>query len=104
MLSCEIKRGALFYGEIRRREEVIFTTELRDRVQDHLAEMHDYFKRGHTPRVKPFKGCNACSLAEYCLPKMLKQKRVGDYLDRSMEEAIRESDRIGSTKEGRGDE
>ena len=78
--------------------------KLRNRVRDHLAEMHDYLKRGHTPRVKPFKGCNACSLAEYCLPKMLKQKRVGDYFDRSMEEAIRESDRFGLTEEWRGDE
>ena len=104
MLSCEIKRGALFYGETRRREEVIFTAELRDRVRGYLAEMHDCFKRGHTPRVKPFKGCNACSLAEYCLPKMLKQKRVSDYLDKSMEEAMRRGDRIGSTEEGSGDE
>ncbi len=104
MLSCEIKCGALFYGETRRREEVIFTAELRSRVRECLSEMHDYLKRGRTPRVKPFKGCNACSMAEYCLPGMLRKRRVGDYLDRFMEEAIREGEDAGSIKEGRGDE
>jgi CRISPR-associated exonuclease Cas4 len=31
-------------------------------------EMHNYFSRGYTPRVKPFKGCRSCSLADICLP------------------------------------
>jgi CRISPR-associated exonuclease Cas4 len=31
-------------------------------------EMHNYFSRGYTPKVKPSKACRSCSLAEVCLP------------------------------------
>lgn len=101
MLSCKIERGALFYGETRRREEVIFSSELRNTVRGYLEEMHNYFKRGYTPRVKPFKGCNACSMAEFCLPKMLKQKSVSTYLNRSIEEATVKNNSIKTATEGR---
>ena len=88
MLSCDIANGALFYGEIRRREEVVFTHALRQKVRGCLEEMHDYFQRGYTPRVKPFKGCSACSLSELCVPKMLRQKRVEDYVNEALSESL----------------
>ena len=31
-------------------------------------EMHGYFERGYTPRVKPSKACRSCSLKDICLP------------------------------------
>ena len=86
MLCCEIPKGALYYGEPRRRTEVTFTPELRQEVKSLLAEMHALYQRGHTPKVKPTKGCNACSLKELCLPKLMKGKNVFDYLRRGMEE------------------
>ena len=51
MLCCQISDGALFYGEPRRRTPVEFTDELRQRVRDSLAEMHDYLRRGCTPKA-----------------------------------------------------
>ena len=88
MLCCEVPCGALYYGEPRRRAEVIFTPELRQEVTSLLAEMHDLYRRGHTPKVKPTKACNACSLKELCLPKLMKNKSVSDYLRRGMEEKL----------------
>lgn len=87
MLCCDIPEGAIFYGEIRRREVVALDKELRSQVRDLLAQMHDFYRRGHTPQVKPTKGCNACSLKELCLPKLVKKRGVMDYLRKSMEEA-----------------
>lgn len=86
MLCCTIPDGALYYGEIRRRVSVSFTPELRSQVESCLMEMHQFHQRGYTPKVKPHKGCNACSLKEVCLPKMLRSKSVSDYLDDRMEE------------------
>lgn len=86
MLCCQISDGALFYGEPRRRTPVAFTDELRQRVRDSLAEMHDYLRRGCTPKVKPQKGCSACSLKELCLPELMKAKPVSGYLKGAMEE------------------
>ena len=88
MLCCDIPEGALFYGETRRREVVFFTDDLRARVRDDLAEMHELYRRGHTPKVKPSKSCNACSLKELCLPKLVKTRSVASYLAAAMEERL----------------
>lgn len=68
MLSTHIPRGFLYYGETRHRVEIEFTAELRTLVQEMSAEMHNYFSRGYTPKVKTHKGCRSCSLADVCLP------------------------------------
>jgi CRISPR-associated exonuclease Cas4 len=73
MLSAPIPLGFLFYGETRRRVEVNLTEELRQLVQRMAAEMHAYFRRGYTPRVKPSRACRSCSLADICLPALLDQ-------------------------------
>lgn len=75
MLSLSIPRGYLYYGETRHRVEIEFTAELRTLVKDMADEMHNYFSRGYTPRVKPFKGCRSCSLADICLP-VLQEKVI----------------------------
>ena len=87
MLCCEIPRGALYYGEPRRRTEVDFTPELRREVTALLSEMHDLYRRGHTPKVKPTKACSACSLESLCLPKLMRGKSVSSYLRGAMEGA-----------------
>ena len=86
MLCCDIPEGALYYGEIRRREKVVFTEELRQEVKAALEEMHQLYQRGHTPKVRPSKSCNACSLKELCLPKLAKKKSAAKYLRERLEE------------------
>lgn len=67
MLCCPIPQGALFYGQPRRRLPVEFTEVLRQQVEDMVSEMHQDYRRGYTPKVKPSKACNACSLKELCI-------------------------------------
>lgn len=86
MLCCDIPEAALFYGETRRRETVTLDEPLRSQVRMMLDEMHDLYRRSHTPKVKPTKGCNACSLKELCLPKLARMRSVADYLRRNMED------------------
>lgn len=86
MLCCEIAQGALYYGELRHRQRVDFTQELRQSVRDCLREMHELYRRGHTPKVKPTKSCNACSLKELCLPQLLRSRPVSAYLHEHLEE------------------
>ena len=86
MLCCTIDEGALFYGEVRRRTSVSFTDNLRCHVQAMLEEMHQLDQRGYTPKVKPSKSCNACSLKELCLPALMRGKDAGSYLRQAMEE------------------
>lgn len=86
MLCCDIPAGALFYGKVRRRQVVEFTPALRELVVNTAHEMHELYDRGSTPKVKPRKGCNACSLKELCLPKLLKNPSVSGYLNRALQE------------------
>lgn len=62
MFSTTIEEGALFYGETRRREVVEITNELRNKVRNIFEEMHQYYKKGYTPKVKTGKMCTSCSL------------------------------------------
>lgn len=86
MLCCHIPEGALFYGKTRRRQPVELSAELREQVCAAAEEMHQLYQRGYTPKVKPSKGCNACSLKELCLPVLCKGKSVKAYLTAAMEE------------------
>ena len=81
LFSAKIEEGALFYRETRRRETVLFTEELRQRVREMFEEMHQLYARGYTPGVKWSKSCSACSLQEICMPKLGKSRSVSGYID-----------------------
>jgi CRISPR-associated exonuclease Cas4 len=87
MLSMAIPLGYLYYGETRHRVAVELSAELRNLVKAMAEEMHAYFQRGYTPRVRPFKGCRSCSLADVCLP-VLQEKVVAasKYIKQSIED------------------
>ena len=80
-------QGALFYQETRRREAVELTLELRQKTQAMADEMNAFFARGHTPKVKPGRHCNACSLKELCLPALCRRADPAGYIRAHLEEA-----------------
>ena len=86
MLCCAIPDGALYYGEPRRRTPVLFSQELRQQVCRFAEEMHQYSRRGHTPRAKPTQSCKACSLKDLCLPQLARRELVSSYLKHALEE------------------
>jgi len=86
MFMTEIPEGALFYGETRRREQVEITEVLRNEVKSMFREMHEYYVRKYTPKVKYSKACNACSLKDICLPKLGKAISVKSYMDKMLKE------------------
>ncbi len=76
MLGTSIPRGAIFYGEPRRRLEVIFTAELRVRVETLAATMHQLYAARETPPAQPGKHCQRCSLVNLCLPEATANRSV----------------------------
>lgn len=86
MLCCDIPEGALYYGQTRHRERVALDAQLRQQVKSMLAEMHELYRRKHTPRVKPSGGCGGCSLKDCCLPKLIRKRTVAEYLRGSLED------------------
>lgn len=88
MLLCEIPEGYLYYGETNHRQKILLDDELRCKVKDTLAEMHALYKRKYTPKVKPGKSCKACSLEEYCMPKLYRNNSVTEYINSRLEDAL----------------
>lgn len=86
MLCVEINEAALFYHEVKRRENMIITDELRDKVKCITEEMHEYYRKRSTPRVKTGKHCSSCSLRHICLPQLLERETVTTYMNRLLKE------------------
>jgi len=86
MFLTQIPEGALYYGETRRREVVEFTEEIRNQVKSIFEEMHGYYERKYTPKVKTTKACSGCSLKDICLPKLMKTGSVKAYVSKMLED------------------
>jgi CRISPR-associated exonuclease Cas4 len=69
MLKTAVERGAIFYGNPRRRLEVNFTPALRLRTEDLAATMHWLYRSRVTPAATPGAYCRNCSLVDVCLPE-----------------------------------
>ncbi len=81
MLNVEIPAGALFYGKIRRRQDVLFDGALRRATEDAAEALHALFDSGITPKPIYMKKCESCSFIDLCLPKALADNRsASDYL------------------------
>lgn len=88
MLVCNVPQGALYYAETRRREIVPLTQELRNQAQSMADEMNAYFVRGYTPKSKPGRHCNACSLKQLCLPALYKRVDPVSYVREHIDEEV----------------
>lgn len=76
----------MYYGNTRHREKITITHEYRKRVADDVKEMHSYMERQYTPKVKPKKSCQSCSLKDRCVPKIAKTDSVIKYIKERIEE------------------
>lgn len=76
MLETSVPEGAIFYGEPRRRLEVVFTPELRSQVETLVATMHQMYASHETPPAQPGGHCQRCSLVNLCLPKATSDRSV----------------------------
>jgi len=86
MLLCEIPQGFLYYNETKHRQKVDFNDRLRDLVINVTNEMHEYFKKQYTPKVKISQKCRQCSLNNICLPKLCKNPSAKNYIQKNISE------------------
>jgi CRISPR-associated exonuclease Cas4 len=75
MLGVRIEKGAIFYGKIRHRLDVVFDEDLRKETKATAALVHDFIEHGKTPRPIYSKKCESCSLLSLCMPRAM-QKSV----------------------------
>ena len=92
MLGAKVPEGRLFYGQTRRRTDVIFDQELRALTVEAAQRLHELITSRETPpAVYEERKCDACSLIELCMPQAMRfQKGAGAWFERQME-GLRES-------------
>ncbi len=66
MLGVAVPEGALFYGQPRRREAVVFDQDLRDRTADMARRLKALLSEAGLPPPLDDERCKRCSLAEPC--------------------------------------
>ena len=87
MLGGSIAAGSIFYGQPRRRLEVIFDEKLRCQTAEAAARLHELIRLGKTPAAVYEKKCESCSLKQICLPKTSDGRHSArKYLSESMAE------------------
>lgn len=86
MLCCHIPYGYLYYGETKHRKKIEFDEAVRQKVKEMFQEMHQYYDRRYTPKVKRRKSCNACSLKDICLPALGTDKSAAAYIKKMLSE------------------
>ena len=71
--TVTIPEGRLFYGQTRRRVDVIFDAELRALTVDTVQRLREMIASRRTPpAVYEARKCDACSLKELCMPQAMR--------------------------------
>lgn len=83
MYDVKIPSASLFYWEVRRREEIEITDELRSDAEHYAEEMHRIYSERFTPLASFGPKCRKCSLHDICMPDM--KNNVNNYLKQLME-------------------
>ena len=87
MLEVEIPKGALFYGQKRRRTDVAFDGLLRKETEEAAMRLQELIASRRTPKPVYMSKCDSCSLVHMCLPKLLgKRRSVKRYLTGAIKE------------------
>ena len=88
MLDQPIPEGALFYGETRRRADVVFGAELRQLTRETIDATRAMVVSGTTPKAQyQPKLCDACSLIDLCQPRLLNRPHsVSAWLSKQLRE------------------
>lgn len=88
MFGVQIDEADFYYNEIRRRQNLTITEDLRRLVSSLADEMHEIFRNGFTPEAVTGKHCSLCSLVDICVPKLTKKRSpVRGYIGRHVAEA-----------------
>lgn len=76
MFGAPVPRGAVFHADSKRRREVEFTAELRQRTEATAAALQALMVRSEAAALPPAvlkSACEECSLYEICLPQVTSQ-------------------------------
>ena len=75
MLHVAVSEGGLFYGSTKRRQDVLFTEDLRHATELAASRLHQLIRQRVTPRAEKAPKCKRCSLIDVCRPDVTGVRR-----------------------------
>lgn len=91
MRGGSMQYGFLFYGQTRRRVQVDYSTELRQKVKEYAFQMHEIYSSGKTPSAAGSKKCRNCSMSDLCVPELAaKTSQVRKYIAKNIAGIMKE--------------
>lgn len=92
MLGVRVNKGAIFYGQPRRRHKVVIDDDLREYTVSLARQLHSLISTQKTPPAVYGKKCRSCSLVNQCLPKATDNRNTArNYLNRAIKDAINDT-------------
>ena len=88
MFDVCISSGALFYGQTRRRQNVVFDEALRTLTERTAVRLHALIALGVTPRAVREAKCDNCSLLPVCLPGAMTTSGAGSYFEGALARSL----------------
>jgi CRISPR-associated exonuclease Cas4 len=79
MTNSEIPDGSIFYGMLRRRDEVVFDQELKNKTRQIIRDFDAMIQSKKLPAAIWTKGCRSCSLIGICQPKSTPTQKMQSY-------------------------
>jgi CRISPR-associated exonuclease Cas4 len=86
MMGVAVPEGRLFYGQTRRRTDVVFDAELRAMTNETAQRLQELIASRETPPASyEERKCDACSLIQLCMPQAMRfQKGAGAWFERQL--------------------
>jgi len=80
MFSVEIETGEIYYNKSRRRKEIIFTSDLKEKLIKTVDNVRNLLIKREVPKPVNNKRCKNCSLKESCMPDI--ERSINSYTEK----------------------
>jgi CRISPR-associated exonuclease Cas4 len=80
MFGTPVPRGAVYYGQPKRRAEIALSEGLRARLSEYCVRARELLSNASRARPNVGRHCASCSLAEQCMPEVLKNDASAKYV------------------------
>ena len=86
MLGVTVPKGAVYYGQPRRRMEIDISQDLREEVERLCSRARELYISGHSPHPRFGKHCSNCSLENICMPGIINGDKSSKYVAKLLKE------------------
>ncbi len=74
MTGKSVPKGAIYHVSSRRRREVTFNNDMREKVEKYTVQIREMIEKGIVPPAEYNEKCRNCSLIDACLPEVVEPK------------------------------